>query len=217
MGKLMVRGYTISLDGFGAGPRQTKEEPLGVGGEELHDWLVSTRHFKTMYGKKDGVGGTTGIDNDFANAAMEGVGAWIMGRNMFGPVRGAWPDDSWRGWWGKNPPYHVPVFVLTHHARAPQEMEGGTVFHFITDGIAAALEQARAAAGSKDIRIGGGADVIRQYLQAGFIDEMHIAVAPLMLGDGESLFGGLDLPALGYRVAKSVASDKATHYVIERR
>lgn len=215
MGKLVIRGFSISLDGYGAGPRQTREEPLGVGGEELHDWLVSTQQFKAMYPKQGG-GGSTGVDNDFAVRAMEGIGAWIMGRNMFGPIRGAWPDDAWRGWWGKNPPYHVPVYVLTHHARAPQEMEGGTVFHFVTDGIASAMEQARAAAGEKDIRIGGGAGVIRQYLQAGFIDEMHIGVAPILLGAGESLFGGLDLPALGYRVTKSVAGEKATHYTIGR-
>ena len=216
MSRLRVLSYSISLDGYGAGPRQTREEPLGVGGEELHDWLVNTQHFKAMYPKQGG-GGSTGVDNDFAVRAMEGIGAWIMGRNMFGPIRGAWPDDAWRGWWGKNPPYHVPVFVLTHHARAPQEMEGGTVFHFVTDGIASALERARKAAGTKDIRIGGGADVIRQYLQAGFIDEMHIGVAPILLGDGESLFAGLDLPALGYRVAKSVAGEKATHYIIQKQ
>jgi dihydrofolate reductase len=216
MGTLAVRGYSISLDGYGAGANQSKEEPLGAGGEALHDWLVNTKQFGTMYPKSGGAG-TTGVDNDFAVQAMDNIGAWIMGRNMFGPVRGAWPDDAWKGWWGKNPPYHVPVYVLTHHARAPQEMEGGTVFHFVTDGIESALRQARAAAGAKDIRIGGGASCIRQYLEARAIDELHVAVTPILLGRGESLFGGLDLTALGYRVAKSVTGERATHYIIARK
>jgi dihydrofolate reductase len=213
MPKVRVNSFGLSLDGYGAGPDQGLENPLGRGGESLHHAFVATRTFQRLYGKDDG---TTGLDDRFAARGMENLGAWIMGRNMFGPIRGAWPDDAWRGWWGKNPPYHVPVFVLTHHARAPQEMEGGTVFHFVTDGIASAMEQAREAAGAKDIRIGGGADVIRQYLQAGFIDEMHIGVAPILLGSGESLFGALDLPALGYRVTKSVPGEKATHYIIGR-
>lgn len=213
MPRLTVSGYSISLDGYGAGPRQSKAEPLGVGGESLHDWLVSTRTFKRMQGQE---GGDTGIDEEFAAKSMAGIGAWIMGRNMFGPVRGPWPDDSWRGWWGKNPPYHVPVFVLTHHARPPQEMEGGTVFHFVTDGIHAALERARAAAGQQDIRIGGGASTIRQYLQAGLIDEMHLAVSPILLGSGEHLLAGIDLLALGYKITKSVPSPKAVHYMIDR-
>ena len=214
MPRLIVSGFTISLDGYGAGPRQSLDEPLGVGGEELHDWLVTSRTFKRTHG---GEGGETGIDEDFAARSMAGLGAWIMGRNMFGPVRGPWPDESWRGWWGKNPPYHTPVFVLTHHARPPLEMEGGTVFHFVTDGIHAALERARDAAGDKDIRVGGGASTIRQYLQAGLIDEMHVPVSPILLGSGEHLLGGLDLPALGYRCAESVAGPKATHYIIARR
>ena len=214
MPRLIVSGFTISLDGYGAGPRQSLEEPLGVGGEELHDWLVTSRTFKRTHG---GEGGETGIDEDFAARSMAGLGAWIMGRNMFGPVRGPWPDESWRGWWGKNPPYHTPVFVLTHHARPPLEMEGGTVFHFVTDGIHAALERAPDAAGDKDIRVAGGASTIRQYLQAGLIDEMHVPVSPILLGSGEHLLGGLDLPALGYRCAESVAGPKATHYIIARR
>ena len=213
MPRLVVRSFTISLDGYGAGPAQTRETPLGVGGEELHDWLVTTRTFKRLQGQE---GGSSGLDEEFAARGFEGVGPWIMGRNMFGPVRGPWPDESWRGWWGKNPPYHAPVFVLTHHARPPLEMEGGTVFHFVTDGIHAALEQARAAAGGKNIRVGGGVSTIRQYLQAGLIDEMHLAVSPILLGSGEHLLAGLDLPALGYRTAERVSSDRATHYVIAR-
>ena len=213
MARLLVRSFTISLDGYGAGPRQSLENPLGVGGEELHDWLVGTRTFKSMQRRE---GGDTGIDDDFAARSMAGMGAWILGRNMFGPVRGPWPDESWRGWWGANPPYHTPVFVLTHHSRPPLEMEGGTVFHFVTEGIHAALERARAAAGDKDIRVGGGAATVRQYLQAGLIDEMHLPVAPRLLGSGEHLLGGLDLPQLGYRCTESVASAKATHYVIAR-
>ena len=215
MPRLLVSGFTISLDGYGAGPRQSREDPLGVGGEELHEWLLGTRTFKGTHG---GEGGDTGVDEDFAARSMAGLGAWIMGRNMFGPIRGPWPDDdSWRGWWGKNPPYHTPVFVLTHHARSPLEMEGDTVFHFVTDGIHAALERARDAAGDRDIRVGGGVSTVRQYLQAGLIDEMHLPVAPRLLGAGEHLLGGLDLPKLGYRCTESVASAKATHYVIARR
>jgi dihydrofolate reductase len=213
MGRLLVSSYSISLDGYGAGPRQSREEPLGVGGENLHDWLVHTRTFKRTHG---GDGGVAGIDDEFAARGMTGMGAWILGRNMFGPIRGPWPDESWTGWWGPNPPYHTPVFVLTHHSRPPLEMEGGTVFHFVTDGIEAALERARAAAGDQDIRIGGGADTIRQYLRAGLVDEMHFAVSPVLLGSGEHLLAGLDLPALGYRCSESVAGEKAAHYVISR-
>lgn len=213
MTRLLVNSFTISLDGYGAGPRQSREEPLGVGGEELHDWLVTSRTFKRMQGRE---GGETGIDEDFAARGMAGLGAWIMGRNMFGPIRGPWPDESWRGWWGKNPPYHTPVFVLTHHSRPPLEMEGGTVFHFVTDGIHSALERARAAADGKDIRVLGGAATIRQYLQAGLIDEMHLPVSPILLGSGEHLLAGLDLPALGYRCSESVAGAKAVHYIITR-
>lgn len=214
MPRLLVRAFTISLDGYGAGPRQSMEEPLGVGGENLHDWLVSTQTFRRMHGGS--AGGTTGIDEDFAARSMTGFGAWILGRNMFAPTRGPWPDDSWRGWWGENPPYHAPTFVLTHYARPPLTMEGGTVFHFVTDGIHAALERARAAAGSQDIRLLGGAETIRQYLQAGLVDEMQIAVSPILLGSGEHLLGGLDLPALGYRCTNGVPSEKAVHYTVAR-
>lgn len=213
MARLLVRSFSISLDGYGAGPRQALEEPLGVGGENLHGWLVHTRTFMRMHGAE---GGATGIDEDFAARGFAGIGAWILGRNMFGPVRGPWPDESWRGWWGKNPPYHAPTFVLTHHERPPLEMEGGTVFHFVTGGIEAALEQARAAAGEQDIRLLGGAATIRQYLQAKLVDEMHIAVSPILLGSGEHLLAGLDLPALGYRCTEAVAGEKGMHYVIAR-
>ena len=213
MARLLVSGFTISLDGYGAGPRQSEEEPLGVGGEELHGWLVGTRTFKRTHG---GEGGDTGIDDDFAARGFEGIGAWILGRNMFGPVRGPWPDESWRGWWEPNPPYHTPVFVLTHHERPPLEMEGGTVFHFVTGGIEEALERARAAAGEQDIRLGGGAATIREYLRARLIDEMHLAVSPILLGGGEHLLAGLDLPALGYRCTEAAAGAKAMHYVIAR-
>lgn len=210
MARLIVSWFSISLDGYGAGPRQSLEDPLGVGGEALHDWIVPTRTFK------GGKGGETGIDDGFAARVQGDLGAWILGRNMFGPVRGPWPDDSWRGWWGKNPPYHVPVFVLTHHLRAPLEMEGGTVFHFVTEGIEAALERARAAAGERDIRLGGGVSTIRQYLQARLVDQMHLAVEPMLLGAGEPLLEGLDLPALGYKCTESVTGERAVHYMIGR-
>lgn len=213
MARLLVHSFTISLDGYGAGPDQSVKYPLGVGGEDLHDWLVNTRTFKRLQGRE---GGETGIDEDFAARGLSGMGAWIMGRNMFGPIRGPWPDESWRGWWGKNPPYHSPVFVLTHHSRPPQEMEGGTVFHFVTDGIHAALERAQDAAGGRDIRLLGGVSVIRQYLQAGLVDELHLPVSPLLLGSGEHLLAGLDLPALGYKCMECVPSGKAAHYVIAR-
>ena len=214
MSRLLVHAFTVSLDGYGAGPDQTLEQPLGHGGESLHQWFVPTRTFQQMHGGPDG--GTTGPDDDLAAEGFENVGAWIMGRNMFGPVRGPWPDDAWRGWWGKNPPYHVPVFVLTHHARAPIEMEGGTVFHFVTDGIEAALARAREAAGSRDIRLGGGVSTIRQYLKARLIDDLHLAFSPILLGSGEALFSGIDLLALGYRVEKHVASENAMHLRISK-
>ncbi|HSQ30939.1 MAG TPA: dihydrofolate reductase family protein [Gemmatimonadaceae bacterium] len=213
MSRLLISGFSISLDGYGAGPRQSTDDPLGVGGENLHDWLVNTRTFKRTHG---GEGGTTGIDEDFAARSMADIGAWILGRNMFGPVRGPWPDESWRGWWGKNPPYHTPVFVLTHHARPSLEMEGGTVFHFVTDGIHAALERARAAAGRQDIRLGGGVATIRQYLHARSVDEMHVAVSPILLGSGEHLLSGIDLLALGYKCTECVPGAKAVHYIIAR-
>jgi dihydrofolate reductase len=213
MTKLRVNSFTISLDGYGAGPNQTLDNPLGVGGEELHGWMVNTRTFKQLYGDADG---DTGVDDDFTAQGFENLGAWIMGRNMFGPVRGPWPDDSWKGWWGDNPPYHVPVFVLTHHARDPIEMAGGTTFHFVTEGIEAALDAARRAAGGKDIRIGGGASTIRQYLATGLVDELHIAISPVMLGSGEHLFAGLDLPSLGYRVVEHATTLLAMHLVLAK-
>jgi dihydrofolate reductase len=216
MSKLRVESFTISLDGFGAGPDQTLHEPLGVGGRSLHGWAMATRTFQQKVFGGDG-GETTGVDEDLAARGFHNVGAWIMGRNMFGPVRGPWPDESWRGWWGENPVYHVPVFVLTHHARAPLVMEGGTTFHFVTEGVAVALERAREAANGKDVRIGGGVDVIRQYLRQRLIDEMHIAIAPVLLGSGERLFEGIDLPALGYACTKHVPSSRATHVVLSRQ
>lgn len=214
MSKLRVAAFSISLDGFAAGPEQSLENPLGKGGPELHGWAFPTRTFQTkVFGGADG---ETGLDEDFAARSFENVGAWIMGRNMFGPVRGAWPDDSWRGWWGENPVYHMPVFVLTHHPRPALVMQGGTTFHFVTDGIHAALARAREAAGGKDVRIGGGANTIRQYLREGLVDELHIAISPVLLGSGEPLFGGTDLRALGYKCARHVASPKATHVVLAR-
>jgi dihydrofolate reductase len=214
MSKVRVASFSISVDGYGAGPDQSVDNPLGRGGEALHDWLTPTRSFKQIEGEE---GGTSGIDEDFAAMGFDDVGAWILGRNMFGPVRGDWPDDSWRGWWGENPPFHVPTFVLTHHERAPIEMEGGTVFHFVTGGIEDALGRAREAAGSKDVRIGGGASIIRQYLEARLIDEMHLAIAPVVLGSGELLFEGVDLVALGYEVKSMQAGEAACHVLIGRK
>ncbi len=215
MSKLRVNAFAVSLDGYGAGPDQSLDHPLGRGGTALHEWVFPTRTFRRVVLGQEG--GTTGIDDDFAALGFENLGAWILGRNMFGPVRGPWPDESWRGWWGENPPYHVPVFVLTHHPRPPLEMDGGTVFHFVTDGPEAALARAREAAGSRDVRLGGGVATIRQYLNARRIDELHLAVSPVLLGRGESLLAGLDLPALGYAVSKHVPSPSATHVVITRR
>ncbi|HTO05337.1 MAG TPA: dihydrofolate reductase family protein [Opitutus sp.] len=212
-GRLRVHGFSISLDGFGAGPNQTLDAPLGVGGESLHEWFFPTRTFRQMTGED---GGTTGIEEGFAARGMENIGAWILGRNMFAPTRGEWPDDTWKGWWGDNPPYHVPVFVLTHHARAPITMEGGTTFHFVTEGMHSALRQAREAASGKDVRVGGGAATIRQYLREGLIDEMHLAIAPILLGSGESLFGGIDARKLGYYCAEHVATPAATHVVLRK-
>jgi dihydrofolate reductase len=215
MSKLRVESFTISLDGFGAGPNQDLNNPLGVGGTALHGWALSTKTFqKNVFG---GDGGADGLDEDYAARGFHNIGAWILGRNMFGPVRGPWPDESWRGWWGDNPVYHVPVFVLTHHARAPLVMEGGTTFHFVTDGIDSALAQAREAAGDKDVRVGGGVNTIQQYLRQGLIDEMHIAIAPVLLGSGERLFEEVNLPALGYACKRCERSELATHVVISRQ
>jgi dihydrofolate reductase len=213
MSKVRVAAFSVSLDGFGAGPRQDKENPIGVGGFDLHKWFLNTEVFKKMHGQ---TGGVPGIDNDFAARSFENVGAWILGRNMFGPVRGPWIDDSWKGWWGDNPPYHTPVFVITHHARAPLAMEGGTTFHFITDGPESALEKAKEAANGKDVRIGGGVSVIRQYLCADKIEEMHLAVSPAFLGEGEHLFSGLNLPKLGFTPVKTVHGENAMHVLVEK-
>lgn len=214
MSKVCVSGFTLSLDGFGAGPDQSLENPLGVGGAALHGWLFPTRTFQQTVLHKEG--GETGIDDDFVVRSFENIGAWILGRNMFAPSRGAWPDDGWKGWWGDSPPYHCDVFVLTHHARAPIEMEGGTTFYFVTDGIRSALDMAMASADGKDVRIGGGVNTIRQYLGAGLVDEMHVAVSPTLLGAGEHLLGGLDLPAVGFKQVEYVATAKAAHYVLTR-
>lgn len=214
MTRVRVEGFTVSLDGYGAGPNQDINNPLGVGGAELHQWLFPTRTLqRALFGNE---GGTTGVDDDFAARGFQNVGAWILGRNMFSPDRGDWPDPDWKGWWGDNPPYHVPAFILTHYARPPIEMEGGTTFHFITGGIHEALDRARKAAGGKDVRIGGGAATIRQYLREGLIDELHFAIAPVLLGRGEPLFEGVDLKALGYECVEFVASEKATHIVLRR-
>ena len=213
MGKVRVTGFAVSIDGFGAGPDQSLEHPLGKRGGELMNWFYPTQAFRTMIGKD---GGTEGTDDRFGRAGMEGFGAFILGRNMFGPIRGEWPDDVWKGWWGDNPPYHAPTFILTHHARAPIVMEGGTTFHFVTDGIEAALGRAKAAAGDLDVKIGGGVSTIRQYLLAGAIDELHLVQSPVVLGRGESLFAGIDLPSLGYRVADVVPTELATHLVLTR-
>lgn len=213
MSKLRVAAFTYSLDGYGAGPDQSLQEPLGVGGEELHEWLVQTRTFRQLTGRE---GGTTGANEDFAQRSFRNIGAYIMGRNMFGPVRGAWPDDSWKGWWGENPPYHVPTFVLTHHPRESVEMEGGTVFHFATGGIRETLERAKEAAQGKDIRLLGGVSTIRQYLQAGLVDEMHLAVSPILLGSGEALFEGIDLAKAGFRCVERVGTPEALHTVLAK-
>jgi dihydrofolate reductase len=215
MSKLKVSSFTVSMDGFGAGPAQSREYPLGRGGETLHTWFLPTRTFQRMVLGKEG--GTTGPDDDFAAAGFANVGAWILGRNMFGPVRGPWPDDAWKGWWGANPPYHVPVFVLTHYPRASIAMEGGTTFHFVSDGIEAALSLARAAANGKDVRVGGGVAVIREYLLAGLIDELHLAITPALLGRGESLLAGIDLAALGYQRTRHVGTAEAMHVVLAKR
>lgn len=213
MSKVRVAGFSLSMDGFGAGPEQGLQNPMGKRGMELHPWLLKTRMFRKMFGAE---GGSTGVDNDFAEKANHNMGAWILGRNMFGPVRGAWTDNEWKGWWGDNPPYHVPVFVLTHHARDPIPMEGGTTFYFVTDGIESALKKAKEAAKGKDVRIGGGVSTVRQYLQAGLIDELHLAFSPVFLGRGESLLTGIDFPALGFKLAERVATEEATHILLKK-
>ena len=213
MSRLRVESFSLSLDGYGAGLNQGLENPLGRGGMTLHEWFFPTLTFNKMIGKP---GGTTGIDNKFASRGFEGIGANIMGRNMFGPIRGPWKDEEWKGWWGPNPPYHTPVFVLTHHERKPIEMEGGNIFYFVTDGIESALRQAQKAAGGKDIRLNGGVSVIRQYLSKGLVDYMHLAVSPKLLGAGENLFAGLDLVKLGYSVKENASGENTTHVIVEK-
>jgi dihydrofolate reductase len=210
---LRVAGFSISIDGFGAGPNQTRDNPLGAGGMRLHEWMFGTRTFQKMNGKD---GGTTGIDEDFAARGFRNVGAWILGRNMFGPIRGPWPDDTWKGWWGDTPPYHVPVFVLTNHPRDSIAMQGGTTFHFVSDGIVSALERAKAAANGLDVRLGGGVATIRQYLRASLIDEMHLAISPVLLGSGENLLRDIDMPALGFQCVEHASSSLATHVVLRK-
>ena len=214
MPTVRVVSFGVSIDGFGAGPDQDLQNPLGVNGPELMDWFFHTRVWRRMHGQS---GGETGVDNEIAESGFNGVGAWILGRNMFGPVRGPWPDDSWKGWWGDEPPYHTAVFVLTHHPRPPLTMAGGTVFHFVTNGIDAALEQATSHAGGLDVRVGGGVATIRQYLRARLIDDLHLAVRPVLLGSGENLLNGIDLRALGYECTKSVAGERATHVFLRKR
>jgi len=214
MSRLKVLCFSMSIDGFGAGPDQSLEHPMGVGGMALHEWALATSSFQRMIG---GTGGATGVDDDFMSRGFDNIGAWVLGRNMFGPVRGPWPDDTWKGWWGANPPYHVPVFVLTHHPRASIVMEGGTVFHFVTEGLQAAVDRAGEAANGRDVRLGGGASTIRQALRAGLVDEMHLAVAPVALGKGEPLLAGIDLPALGYHRIQHAGSPNAQHVVLARR
>jgi dihydrofolate reductase len=213
MTKVRVAGFSVSLDGFGAGPAQSLDHPLGLHGGEMFQWYIPTRTFRQMQGQE---GGETGVDDEFGRRSMEGFGAFILGRNMFGPVRGEWPDDQWKGWWGDNPPYHAPTFILTHFPRPPIEMLGGTTFHFVSDGIEVALQKARDAAGAKDVKIGGGVETVKQYVQAGLVDEIHLALAPTALGQGESLFSSLDLRALGYRTVEHVPTDRATHIVLAK-
>jgi dihydrofolate reductase len=214
MARIRVAGFGVSLDGFAAGTEQSLDHPLGKEGSELFQWFFPTRTFREMHGES---GGDTGADDEFARRAMDGFGAFILGRNMFGPIRGEWPDERWKGWWGNNPPYHAPTFVLTHYPRASIEMDGGTTFHFITDGIEVALQCAREAAGQKDIKIGGGVETVRQYIRAGHVDEIHLAVAPVVLGRGEALFDGIDLRSLGYRITEHVSTERATQVVLARR
>jgi len=213
MPKVRAAGFSISIDGFGAGPRQSLEHPLGERGRELHEWAFATRTFQTMFGK---TGGSEGVDDDYARRAMDGFGTFILGRNMFGPIRGPWPDDEWKGWWGPNPPYHAPTYVLTHHPRESIEMEGGTTFHFVTEGVEAALDRAKASAGGLDVKIGGGVSTLRQFLLAGLIDELHFAISPVVLGQGEAVFAGIDLPGLGYRVAERATTEHALHVVLAK-
>ena len=212
--KVVVHSFAVSLDGFGAGPAQDLQNPLGIGGTALMEWFFHTKVWRSMHGQRDD--GETGVDNRMAERGFAGIGAWILGRNMFGPIRGPWPDENWKGWWGEEPPYHVPTFVLTHHARPPLRMKGGTEFRFVTGGIHAALEQAKSAAGGADVRIGGGVSTVRQYLQARLIDELHLALRPVFMGAGENLWKGLDMPGLGYECAEVIHGERATHLIVRR-
>lgn len=214
MSKLRVQSFSISLDGYSAGPNQDLQNPLGVRGTELMEWVFPTRTFRRMHGQD---GGETGVDNDMAEQGFSGIGAWILGRNMFGPIRGPWPDEAWRGWWGEEPPYHVPVFVLTHYPRAPLKMAGGTEFHFVTQGMHAALDLAVRAAGGRDVRLGGGVATVREYLRAGLVDELHLAVRPVLLGSGESLWRDMDMPTLGYECTNSIEGERANHVFLRKR
>lgn len=213
MSKVRVAAFSISIDGFGAGTEQSLSNPMGNRGMGLHEWFFPTRTFRQM---QNASAGSEGVDDSFAAKSFDNLGAWILGRNMFGPVRGPWPDDSWKGWWGDTPPYHVPVFVLTHYPRAPLTMNGGTTFHFVTDGIDSALAQARQAADGKDVRIGGGVSTVRQYLLAGHIDELHLAQSPVLLGQGENLFHGIDMPSLGFATPQAIQGEQATHLTIRK-
>jgi dihydrofolate reductase len=214
MSRIRVESFSVSIDGYGAGPLQDLDNPLGVGGSSLHEWAFATRTFHRMFGKE---GGSSGVDEEFAARGFANVGAWILGRNMFGPIRGPWQDETWQGWWGDTPPYHAPVFILTHHPRASLVMRGGTTFHFVTGGMLAALQAAKAAAGGLDVRIGGGVATVRQYLRAGLIDELHVAISPVMLGAGEHLFADIDTPKIGYRCTEHRTTPKATHVVLAKR
>ena len=214
MTRFRVSAFGISVDGFGAGAEQSLDNPMGVGGLAMHGWAFETKTFRAMHGAE---GGSTGVDEEFAARSFENVGAWILGRNMFGPVRGSWGDESWKGWWGDTPPYHVPVFVLTHYERPPLEMMGGTTFYFVTEGIEEAAKKAAAAAGGKDVRIGGGVSTIQQFLRAGAIDEMHLVVSPVLIGAGEKFFGNLDLVKMGFRVTQHVMSERVMHVVMEKK
>ena len=215
MTKLRVLSFGLSIDGYGAGPRQDLNNPLGVGGPALLDWLTATRTFRKLHGAEGG--DESDVDEKFATRGFRDIGAWIMGRNMFGPVRGPWPNDSWKGWWGDNPPYHTPVFVLTHHEHQPIEMKGGTTFYFVTDGIDAALKKAVAEASGKDVRLGGGVWTVREYLKAGLVDEIHLAIVPTLLGTGEHLLSGIDLAKMGYRCVEYVPSARASHVVLRKQ
>jgi dihydrofolate reductase len=213
MSKLRVQSFSLSLDGFGAGPNQSLENPLGTGGLALHEWAIATRTFQQLFGND---GGTTGIDDDYIARGFSNIGAWVLGRNMFGPIRGPWPDTSWKGWWGDTPPYHTPVYILTHHAREPVTMEGGTTFHFVTEGIHSALQRATEAANGQDVRLGGGVATIQQYLRAGLVDELHLAIAPVLLGSGERFFSDIDMLSQGYECVEHVGTANATHVVLKK-